>query len=31
MLGSDGMDSTPKCVVPGARGFLLLCPIMAGA
>jgi hypothetical protein len=31
MLGGDGMDSIPECVEPGARGFLLLCPIVANA
>jgi hypothetical protein len=31
MLGSDGMDFTLECVVPGARRFQLLHPIMTGA
>jgi hypothetical protein len=31
MSGSDGMDSLIECIVPGARGFLLICPIMTGA
>jgi hypothetical protein len=31
MLGGDGMDSLHKCVMPGVRGFLLLCPIVASA
>jgi hypothetical protein len=29
MSGGDGMDSLLECVVPEARGFFLLCPIMA--
>jgi hypothetical protein len=31
MLGGDGMDSLLECVAPGAHGFLLLCPIVAGS
>jgi hypothetical protein len=31
MSGGNGMDSLLECIVPGARGFLLLCPIVAGA
>jgi hypothetical protein len=31
MSGGDGMDSILECVVPDARGFLLLCPIVVGA
>jgi hypothetical protein len=31
MSGGDGMDSLLKCVMSGARGFLLLHPIVAGA
>jgi hypothetical protein len=31
MSGSDEMDSIFECVVPGACGFLLLRPIVAGA
>jgi hypothetical protein len=31
MSGDDGMDSLLKCVMPGARGFLLLCLTVAGA
>jgi hypothetical protein len=31
MVGGDGMDSLLECVMLGARGFLLLCPIVAGA
>jgi hypothetical protein len=31
MSSGDGMDSLLECVVPGARGFLLLHPIVAGA
>jgi hypothetical protein len=31
MLGGDGMDSLLKCIVPVAREFLLLHPIVAGA
>jgi hypothetical protein len=31
MSASDGMDSILDCVVSGARGFLLLCPVVAGA
>jgi hypothetical protein len=30
MSGDDGIDSTLECVVPDARGFLLLHPIMVG-
>jgi hypothetical protein len=29
MSGDDGMDSLLECIVPGARGFQLLCPIVA--
>jgi hypothetical protein len=31
MFGGDGMDSLLECIVPGARGFLLLRPIVVGA
>jgi hypothetical protein len=31
MLVVDEMDSILECVVLGACGFLLLCPIVAGA
>jgi hypothetical protein len=31
MSNGDGMDYLLECVVPGARGFLLLRPIVAGA
>jgi hypothetical protein len=31
MLGGDGMNSILECIVSGVRGFLLLCPIVAGA
>jgi hypothetical protein len=31
MSGSDGMESIFECVVPNARGFLLLHPIVVGA
>jgi hypothetical protein len=31
MLGSDGMDSLLESVMLGARGFLLLHLIVAGA
>jgi hypothetical protein len=31
MSSGDGMDSLLECVMPGVRGFLLLCPIVAGA
>jgi hypothetical protein len=31
MLGGDGMNSILECVLLGARGFLLLRLIMAGA
>jgi hypothetical protein len=30
-IGGDGMDSLLECLVPEARGFLLLYPIMADA
>jgi hypothetical protein len=30
MSGSVGMDSLLKCIVSGARGFLLLRPIVVG-
>jgi hypothetical protein len=30
MSGGDGMDSILECIVPDARGFLLLCPVVAG-
>jgi hypothetical protein len=30
-IGGDGMYSLLECPVPGARGFLLLHPIMASA
>jgi hypothetical protein len=30
-VSGDGMDSLLECLVPGAHGFLLLLPIMAGA
>jgi hypothetical protein len=31
MSGSYEMDSMLECIVLGAHGFLLLCPIVAGA
>jgi hypothetical protein len=31
MSGGNGTDSLLECIVLGARGFLLLCPIVAGA
>jgi hypothetical protein len=31
MSGGDGMDSLLECVMPRARGFLLLCSIVATA
>jgi hypothetical protein len=31
MSGGDGMDSILECVMSGARGFLLLCPIAPSA
>jgi hypothetical protein len=31
MSGGDGTDSILECVVPSARGFLLLHPIVIGA
>jgi hypothetical protein len=31
MSGGNRMDSILEYVVLGARGFLLLCPIVAGA
>jgi hypothetical protein len=31
MSGGDGINSILECVVPDARGFLLLRPIVAGA
>jgi hypothetical protein len=31
MSGGGEMDVLLECVVPGARGFLLLCLIIVGA
>jgi hypothetical protein len=28
MLGDDGIDCILECVMSGARGLLLLCPIV---